>query len=312
MGSDEDEDMPEIGALLSARDGKNKQSKGKSRAKAGPKRLCKKRRILEDSDEMDEDSDLSDFIVHSDEDEEEKGARRTIKKRLGKRRACSPADYEESDDDSVIIGRKRPRSASVDNGPIKVLSKMLPSTKMMRMMESLLKWAEEHPDEKINKTMIISQWTQCLELVSNYLTSKEIGHVRFQGDMSREKRDKTIRIFMKKDDARVLLMSLKCGGVGLNLTRANRVISLDLGWSEAVESQAFDRVHRLGQTRPVVVERLVINNTVEDRVLALQEKKKTLADGSLGEGNGKKIGRLSVRELANLFGLDHRGHLLEG
>lgn len=71
------------------------------------------------------------------------------------------------------------------------------------------------------------------------------------------------------------------------------VISLDLGWSEAVESQAFDRVHRLGQTRPVYVHRLVISDTVEDRVLALQERKKNLADGSLGEGAGKKIGRTS-------------------
>lgn len=58
-----------------------------------------------------------------------------------------------------------------------------------------------------------------------------------------------------------------------------------------MESQAFDRVHRLGQTRPVYVHRLVIADTVEDRVLALQERKKNLADGSLGEGNGKKLGR---------------------
>ena len=85
----------------------------------------------------------------------------------------------------------------------------------------------------------------------------------------------------------------------MNLTRANRVISLDLGWSEAIESQAFDRVHRLGQQRDVFVERLVIKDTVEDRVLALQERKKNLADGSLGEGNGKKVGRLSVKELAS-------------
>jgi SNF2 family DNA or RNA helicase len=94
----------------------------------------------------------------------------------------------------------------------------------------------------------------------------------------------------------------------LNLTRANNVISLDLGWSQAVEAQSFDRfvlasmficigswhrgyrVHRLGQTRPVMVQRLVIADTVEDRVLVMQERKQTLADGSLGEGTGKKIG----------------------
>lgn len=117
--------------------------------------------------------------------------------------------------------------------------------------------------------------------------------------MNRSQRDTAVRVFMSKDKAKIMLMSLKCGGVGLNLVRANRVISLDLGWSEAIESQAFDRVHRLGQQRDVFVERMVIKNTVEDRVLALQERKKGLADGSLGEGNGKKVGRLSVKELAN-------------
>lgn len=100
--------------------------------------------------------------------------------------------------------------------------------------------------------------------------------------------------------------SLKCGGVGLNLTRANRVISLDLGWSEAIESQAFDRVHRLGQTRSVTVERLVISNTVEDRILALQETKRNLADGSLGEGNGKKIGRMYLLDVLNFMILNSR------
>lgn len=65
--------------------------------------------------------------------------------------------------------------------------------------------------------------------------------------MSRAMRDKAVRAFMSKDKATVMLMSLKCGGVGLNLTRANRVINLDLGWSLAIEQQAYDRVHRLGK-----------------------------------------------------------------
>ena len=126
--------------------------------------------------------------------------------------------------------------------------------------------------------------------------------------MDRTKRDHAVKVFMAKDKAAVMLMSMKCGGVGLNLTRANRVMSLDLGmctklsspvavspsvatgWSEAVEAQAFDRVHRLGQTKEVFVRRIVIENTVEDRILALQERKKALADFSLGEGTGKKLG----------------------
>jgi SNF2 family DNA or RNA helicase len=108
--------------------------------------------------------------------------------------------------------------------------------------------------------------------------------------MNRKMRDQAIRVFMTKEKVSVMLMSLKCGGVGLNLTRANRkflspphaesalrrpqgVISLDLGWSPAVENQAFDRVHRLGQQRDVTVQRLVITNTVEGRILTLQNRK---------------------------------------
>ncbi|KAJ8073758.1 hypothetical protein PM082_012036 [Marasmius tenuissimus] len=128
--------------------------------------------------------------------------------------------------------------------------------------------------------------------------------------MTRPKREQAVRVFMSKDNAPIMLMSMKCGGVGLNLTRGNNVISLDLGWSQAIENQAFDRVHRLGQAKDVNIHRLVIGNTVEDRIMALQERKQNLADGSLGEGNGKKIGKMTVKELAGLFGVDERGRVV--
>ncbi|TFK47603.1 P-loop containing nucleoside triphosphate hydrolase protein [Heliocybe sulcata] len=261
----------------------------------------------EDEEEEDEDDDdLRDFIVQDDEDEEEKDERRAQKKRLGKARAIV-LDSDDEADAEIIYGKKSPEPVRPADGKIRLMSKFIPSTKMKHMMENLLQCAKEGPDEK---TLIISQWTQNLDLVSSYLTENGILHVKYQGDMDRAKRDQAVRVFMAKDKAKVMLMSLKCGGVGLNLTRANRVISLDLGWSEAIENQAFDRVHRLGQHRPVFVSRLVIGDTVEDRILALQERKRNLAEGSLGEGAGKKVGRLSVRELANLFGMDTRGRLL--
>lgn len=117
-------------------------------------------------------------------------------------------------------------------------------------------------------------------------------------------------------------MSLKCGGVGLNLVRANRVVNLDLAvrllppsphqpiltqsssqWSHSVEAQAFDRAHRIGQTKSVFVDRLTIKDTVDQRIAEMQERKKGLADASLGEGNGAKIGKMSVNDLALLFGI---------
>ncbi|OSX63442.1 hypothetical protein POSPLADRAFT_1045766 [Postia placenta MAD-698-R-SB12] len=262
------------------------------------KRKLQKKSAYDSDEEEEGDDDLSDFVVEDDEDEEEKDACLALRKRLGKRRAIILSDDEMDIDDDVICGAKP--DVEIPPEQVKLMPRFLPSTKMKHMMEFLKAWAESNPDEK---TLVISQWTQCLQLVSDYLTENGFLHVKYQGDMNRRKRDQAIRVFMAKDKATIMLMSLKCGGVGLNLTRANRVISLDLGWSEAVESQAFDRVHRLGQTRPVYVHRLVIADTVEDRVLALQERKKNLADGSLGEGNGKKLGRLSVRELANCMSM---------
>ncbi|KAG8895609.1 hypothetical protein FRC00_007230, partial [Tulasnella sp. 408] len=164
---------------------------------------------------------------------------------------------------------------------------------MMGLLEDI---RNRYPDDKV---MVVSQWTSALELCANYLDEKQFSYVRYEGSMNRTAREHAVRAFMdaEPDHVRVMLMSLKAGGVGLNLVRANWVISLDFAWSEAVEAQAFDRTHRLGQTKPVQIHRLCIANTVEGRVKALQAKKKQLADGSLGEG-GAKLGRLSVRELA--------------
>ncbi|KAK0446072.1 SNF2 family N-terminal domain-containing protein [Desarmillaria tabescens] len=292
-------------------------AKGKGKAKARAKGKGKRKSALnadiididalDNEDEEEDEDDMSDFIVDSDEDEEEKDARQKLKKAMGKRKAFIVLDSDEEGDEveEVVFGRKKENSMS---GQIKLMPKFLASTKMQHMMKQIVGLFEEKPNEKV---LVISQWTGCLDLVSAYLTEKSIEHVKYQGCMSRHQRDLSVRAFMStRESAKVMLMSLKCGGVGLNLTRANNVISLDLGWSQAVEAQAFDRVHRLGQTRPVKVDRLVISDTVEDRILALQERKQNLADGSLGEGNGKKIGKLSVKELANLFGLDARGRLL--
>ncbi|THH32586.1 hypothetical protein EUX98_g1602 [Antrodiella citrinella] len=303
------------------------KGKGKARAAPGrtmPVRKARRATLVESDEERSDDeedaySSMDEFIVEEgegDEDWEEKRDARREERRASRRaKGKAPmkvknnvilSDDEDNEEERTVIFGARP-SIPIPQETIALLPKFLPSTKMKAMMEDLRSWAESHPDEK---TLIISQWTQCLSLVSDYLMEHNFVHVKYQGNMSRAQRDTAVRVFMSKDKAKIMLMSLKCGGVGLNLTRANRVISLDLGWSEAIESQAFDRVHRLGQQREVFVERLVVKDTVEDRVLALQERKKWLADGSLGEGNGKKVGRLSVKELANLFGLDHRGNVL--
>src|SRR5690606_2564553 len=88
--------------------------------------------------------------------------------------------------------------------------------------------------------------------------------------------------FQSESGPPVMLLSLKAGGTGLNLTSADHVFLLDPWWNPAVEDQAADRAHRIGQDRPVLVHRLVAEDTVEERILALQESKRALADAALG------------------------------
>ena len=106
-----------------------------------------------------------------------------------------------------------------------------------------------------------------------------------------------------KKNIRIMLVSLKAGNAGLNLNAANNVIILDPFWNPYIEEQAIDRAHRLGQTRPVKVQRILVEKTVEDRIIELQEKKRALISEALDEKAGQSIGRLGIRELAYLFGV---------
>lgn len=134
---------------------------------------------------------------------------------------------------------------------------------MIHILKTLRAWKEEDP--KI-KTIIISQFTSALDLLDAYLTAHRIRCVRFQGDCTADERVEATNRLRSDPKVRVMLLSLKAGGVGLNLVSACRVISLDMAWSPAVEAQAFDRVHRLGQERRVLVQRLLIKDSVEVRL----------------------------------------------
>ncbi|KAH9985885.1 SNF2 family N-terminal domain-containing protein [Russula compacta] len=175
---------------------------------------------------------------------------------------------------------------------------MEPSAKMLALLHQL-RTAEDAGD----KTIVYSQWTSMLNLLETLLARHGIQNLRYDGKMRSEAREATLSVFRKAGGPRVILISTKCGGVGLNLTSANRVINMDLSWNYAAESQAYDRVHRLGQEKDVFVKRLVVENTIEERMLRLQDVKTGLADAALGEGTGVKLNKLSVREIKALFGM---------
>jgi superfamily II DNA or RNA helicase len=140
----------------------------------------------------------------------------------------------------------------------------------------------EHLEEAVadgHKALVFSQWTALLDRIEPHLRAAGMAFTRLDG--TTRDRASVVRHFQDEAGPPIMLVSLRAGGTGLNLTAADHIFLLDPWWNPAVEDQAADRAHRLGQTRPVLVYRIVTQDTVEERILALQEKKRTLADAAL-------------------------------
>jgi superfamily II DNA or RNA helicase len=133
-----------------------------------------------------------------------------------------------------------------------------------------------------HRALVFSQWTSLLDLIEPALARAELSFTRLDG--STRDRGEVVTRFQAEDGPPVMLVSLKAGGSGLNLTAADHVFLCDPWWNPAVEAQAADRTHRIGQTRPVFVYRLVAVDTVEERILALQDSKRALMDAALADG----------------------------
>jgi superfamily II DNA or RNA helicase len=134
-----------------------------------------------------------------------------------------------------------------------------------------------------HRALVFSQWTSLLDRVEPHLKEASVGFTRLDG--STRDRAEVVREFQSEGGPPVMLVSLKAGGTGLNLTAADHVFMLDPWWNPAVEDQAADRAHRIGQQRPVTVYRLVARDTVEERILTLQTKKRALAEAALDGGD---------------------------
>jgi SNF2 family DNA or RNA helicase len=142
--------------------------------------------------------------------------------------------------------------------------------------------AVAEPPEKV---IVFSQWTGTLDLLEPALRAEGFDFRRLDGTMSLAAREKALLEFETCPGVSVMLMSLKAAGLGVNLVCANHVLLLDVWWNPTVEEQAIDRSHRIGQRRPVHVCRLTVADTVEARILALQEHKRALAAAAFGEAH---------------------------
>ena len=147
------------------------------------------------------------------------------------------------------------------------------------------------------KAVVFSQWTSMLDLIGAALRREPAlsGFVRLDGAMSAEQRQAALHKFREDPKVKVLLLSLRAGGVGLNLTAAQHVFLMDPWWNPAVEEQAIDRVHRIGQLHPVKVTRFVVRGTVEERILELQERKRRVCRATL-EG-GEELSKEEARRM---------------
>jgi SNF2 family DNA or RNA helicase len=165
-------------------------------------------------------------------------------------------------------------------------------------LDALLEHVAE-ATESGHKALVFSQFTSLLALVRPRLDAAGVRYAYLDGDT--RDRKAVVASFTTDPGCKLFLISLKAGGTGLNLTAADYVYLLDPWWNPAVEAQAIDRTHRHGQTRPVVAYRLIATGTVEDKILALQDKKRQVAAGIFAEGAGKLAG-MSVEDLEALLG----------
>lgn len=152
------------------------------------------------------------------------------------------------------------------------------------------------------KAIVFSQWTGMLDMLGLSLDSNLINFRRLDGSMSLNNRETAVEEFKTDPEVRVMLMSLKAGNLGLNMIAASHVIMLDPWWNPYAEDQAVDRAHRIGQTRPVTVTRFTVKDSVEDRILALQAKKRKMVESAFGDDkSGGNATRLTVEDLGYLF-----------
>jgi SNF2 family DNA or RNA helicase len=152
--------------------------------------------------------------------------------------------------------------------------------------------------ENNHKALVFSQFVKYLTIIREYLDKRGIKYQYLDGSTPVAQRKTRVDAF-QNGEGELFLISLKAGGSGLNLTAADYVIHMDPWWNPAVENQASDRAHRIGQTRPVTIYRLVTENTIEQKIVKLHQHKRDLAD-SLLEGSDMS-GSMSADQMLELM-----------
>ncbi|KAI8990572.1 SNF2 family N-terminal domain-containing protein [Trametes punicea] len=195
----------------------------------------------------------------------------------GKCPTCSKGPVQESDLLEVVRSRNNSGDSPGDGTQTRNPTVMLrrndfrSSTKLEALIQDLRRLRDQEP---CFRAVVFSQFTSFLDLIQVVLEREGLAWYRFDGSMDVKKRNEAVSGFKEASrEAKVLIVSLKAGGVGLNLTNANHVYMMDCWWNAATENQAIDRVHRIGQEKPVYVKQYIIAGTIEGRILQIQKRK---------------------------------------
>jgi SNF2 family DNA or RNA helicase len=164
------------------------------------------------------------------------------------------------------------------------------SVKQDELMREIIENVGNH------KALVFSQFLGMLALIRKQLEEQGIPYAYFDGSSTSTQREVAIQQFQNNEDCRVFLISLKAGGIGLNLTAADYVYIVDPWWNPAVEQQAIDRTHRIGQTKNIFAYRLICKDTIEEKMLQLQERKRALASDLVSDDSAflKKLTREDI------------------
>lgn len=177
-----------------------------------------------------------------------------------------------------------------------------PSTKVKALTKMLLDNKEESTLENPIKSVVFSCWTSHMDLIELAFNANKIKFVRLDGRLSRAQRDRAMADFRREPDIEVILISLTAGGLGLNLTDACKVYVMEPQFNPAAEAQAIDRIHRLGQKRPVTTVRFIMSNSFEQKILQLQQKKMDLANLSMSQKLSRsELTKQRLEDLRSLF-----------
>ncbi|KAM7197393.1 SNF2 family N-terminal domain containing protein [Rhypophila sp. PSN 637] len=275
-------------------------------AKSSPARKAVKSEDDSDS-ESDDDTFVSVSKIHSQQVKQSQDSESGSDSDEGQSIPESELDSESDSEDDLPRARDhnpKPRSSnkrhSTSGG-----NNVMVSAKIRELLFILRKESAEH------KFIVFSQFTSMLDLIEPFLRSQPgLKAVRYDGKMPNDAREAALKALRTDPHTRILLCSLKCGSLGLNLTAATRVIIVEPFWNPFVEEQAIDRVHRLTQTVDVVVYKLTVAGTVEARIVDLQNKKRLLAEaaveGGMRKGKDKAAMNMGLQELLDLFKHDAR------